>query len=169
MNGQDTQAPREMDIHLGPPSQTELPLLKWAFQDLNMEGLHEFSGTVHLVAPNRLRNDTGQGFSEAVYLDRTSNSLYALPALAPGQEIQLETITPTRIQTRDRNMQTLINSNFDSSKLTLQELAAGGAFVFTGPGRVFAGFSDGPALPVELNVAYQESVHSLFIVSVGQP
>ncbi len=68
-------------------------------------GVHEFSGTVHFVAPNRLRNDTGQRFEEAVYLDYNTNTLYALPALAPGAEISLDTITPKPIYTKDGTFQ----------------------------------------------------------------
>jgi hypothetical protein len=169
LNRQGVQVPREYDIRLGPPSQIELSLLKWSFQDLNLQGLHEFSGTVHLVAPNRLRNDTGQRFSEAVYLDHTSNALYALPALVPDEEIQLDAITPRQIRTQNQAVQALVGTNLDYSKLTLQELALTGALGFAGPGRVFAGFSDGPALPVELNLPHQNSVHSLIVVSVEQP
>ena len=169
MSRQGAQVPREFDFSLGPPSQTELSLLKWSFRDLNMEGLHEFSGTVHLVGPNRLRNDTGQQFSEAIYLDRSANALYALPALAAGQEIQLDTITPTKIRAPDRINPAFVDGNYDYRSLTLRELAVMGAWGFALQGRMFAGFSDGPALPVELNVPHQENVHSLIVVSMGQP
>jgi len=169
MNRQGMQVPREYDVRLGPPSQIELSLLKWSFQDLTLQGMHEFSGTVHMVAPNRLRNDTGQRFSEGVYLDHTSNAVYTLPALAPGEEVQLDSITPTQIRTQDQTVQAVVGANFDYTKLTLPQLALAGALGFAGPGRVFAGFSDGPPLPVELNVSHQKSVHSLIIVSLGQP
>jgi hypothetical protein len=33
-------------------------------------------------------------------------------------------------------------------------------------GKIFAGFSDGPALPVELNLPHQQSIHSLIVVSL---
>ena len=33
---------------------------------------------------------------------------------------------------------------------------------------MFAGFSDGPALPVELNVPHQSGIHSLIIVALEQ-
>ena len=132
-----------------------------------MQGLHEFSGTVHLVASNRLRNDTGQRFSEAVYLDRTSNVVYALPALAPGEEIQLDTITPKPIRTEDLK-QVWMGGDLDDARQTLPELALRGALPFVGAGRVFAGLSDGPALPVELNIPHQQSVHSLVIVALEQ-
>jgi hypothetical protein len=169
MNRQGIQERRTYDIHLGPPSQVELEMLKWSFQDLNLQGLHEFSGTVHFVAPNRLRNDTGQRFEDAVYLDYAANALYVLPALGPGEEIQLDTIKPKRIRAEEGKQQALILSGSDPSKQTLQEAALTAGLPFTGWGRVFAGLSDGPALPVELNVSHQRSVHALIVVALEQP
>jgi len=165
MNRQGVQERHEYDIRLGPPSQVELSLLKWSFHDLDLEGLHEFPGTVHFVAPNRLRNDTGQQFGEAVYLDYAANALYALPALAPGAEIQLDEITPRPIRTP----QAWIRPDLDYSKQTLPELALSGAVPLAGVGRVFTGLSDGPALPVELSVTHQRNVHSLVMVALEQP
>jgi hypothetical protein len=169
MNGQGMRAPREYDIHLGHPSQIELPLLKWSFRDLNFQGLHAFSGTVHMVAPNRLRNDTGQRFSDAAYIDETTNAMYPLSALGPGEEIRLDAITPRQLHSRDQTQQPWDNSNLNFSNLTLQELAAKAALGFPRRGREFAGFSDGPALPVELNVPRQQNIHSLIVVSMDQP
>jgi hypothetical protein len=169
MNRQGIQERRYSDIRLGPPSQVELSMLKWSFHDLNLEGMHEFSGTVRLVAPKRLRNDTGRHFDEAVYLDYGSNALYTLPTLAPGGEISLDTITPKPIYTKDGTFQTWNIPNGDYSKQTLQQAAATVALSFVPAGRVFVGLSDGPGLPVELNVPHQESVHSLIVVAVEQP
>jgi hypothetical protein len=169
INRPGIQGPRRAhDIILGPPSQVELSMLKWSFHDLNLQGLHEFSGTVHFVAPNRLRNDTGQRFVEAVYLDYPANALYALPALATGEEVALETITPRRIYTKDGTLQGVFPSNADPSKQTLQDIAVTTGLPFSSRGRVFAGLSQGPTLPVELNVAHQSSVHSLIIVAMEQ-
>jgi hypothetical protein len=50
----------------------------------------------------------------------------------------------------------------------LQELALRGTLPLFQAGRVFVGISDGPALPVELNVPHQQSVHSLVIVALEQ-
>jgi hypothetical protein len=169
MNRQGMQERRTYEIHLGPPSQVELPMLKWSFQDLNMEGLHEFFGTVHFVAPNRLRNDTGQRFEDAVYLDYPANALYALPALGPGEEIQLDTITPKRIRPENGNQQPVIVPSYDPSKQTVQDAALTGGLPLAGWGQVFAGLSDGPELPVELNVSHQRSVHALIVVALEQP
>jgi hypothetical protein len=168
MNRQRAQERRTYDIRLGPPSQVELPMLKWSFDDLNLEGLHQFSGTVHFVAPNRLRNDTGQRFDEAVYLDYDANAMYALPALRPGEEIQLDAVTPKQIYTKDGTTQTWITPNPDSGKQTLRDLVATIGLPARG-GRMFAGISDGPTLPVELSVSHESSVHSLMIVAVEQP
>jgi hypothetical protein len=169
MNRQGIRERRKYDIRLGPPSQVELPMLKWSFHDLNLEGLQELSGTVHFVAPNRLRNDTGQRFDEAVYLDYSGNSLYSLPPLAPGQEVALDAITPRQIYRKDGTLQTWVSSNPSSGKQTLQDLALTAGLPFSSWGRLFAGLSDGPALRVELNVAHQSNVHSLIIVSLEQP
>jgi hypothetical protein len=168
MNRQATQRRREYDIRLGPPSLVDLSMLKWSFQDLNLQGLREFSGTVHLVAPNRLRNDTGQRFDEAVYLDYSANALYALPAMGPGEEIQLDSITPKPIRTKDGQMQTWIPPN-NLGKQTLQDMALTGSFPLANGRRVFAGLSDGPGLPVELSVPHQTGVHSLIVVALEQP
>lgn len=169
MNRQAAQQRQTYDIRLGPPSEVELSMLKWSFHDLNLEGVNEFSGTIHFVAPNRLRNDTGQRFEEAVYLDYNTNTLYALPALAPGAEISLDAITPKPIYTKDGTLPALNIPNSDSRKQTLQEAASMVAFPFVREGRVFVGLSDGPALPVELNVHHQRSVHSLVVVALEQP
>ncbi len=168
MNRQGIQESRETEIRLGPPREIELSLLKWSFRDLNLEGLREFSGTIHWVAAKRLRNDTGQRFGEVVYLDNPANALYVLPAMAPGEEIQLDAITPKPIRTKDRQL-AATDANFEYSKQTLQELALRGALPFAWKGRIFVGLSDGPALPVELNIPHQESVHSLVVVALEQP
>jgi hypothetical protein len=169
MNRQGIQERRTNDIHLGPPSRVELSMLKWSFQDLKLEGLHEFSGTVHLVAPNRLRNDTGQRFMDAVYVDHAANALYALPALGPGEEIQLDTTTPKRIRPENGNQQPVIVPSYDPSKQTLQDAVLTGGLPVVAWGRMFAGVSDGPALPVEVNVTHQSSAHSLIIVTLEKP
>ncbi len=165
MNRQRPQVPHEYDIRLGPPSQIELTMLKWSFHDLDLLGMHEFAGTVHFIAPNRLRNDTGQQFGEAVYLDYASNALYTLPALVPGEEIQLDAITPRPL----RRPQGWIRPEVDTSAQMLPRLARNGELPFAGARRVFAGLSDAPALPVELNVPHQRSVHSLIVVALDQP
>jgi hypothetical protein len=167
MNGEAHAEPSE-DVDLGPPRQVDLAMLKWSYRDLNLRGLHPFSGTVHFVAPNRLRNDTGQRFDEAIYLDFPTRKVYALPPLSPGAEVQLDSITPTRIgaDEDDRRLRRLQDRDIEPS---LEDLVLSGQLGLTNPQRMFVGLSDGPALPVELSVPHQERAHALVIVSMEQP
>ena len=168
MNRQATQAPHEYEIRLGQSTRVEVPMLKWSFHDLSLRGLREFPGTVHMVMPDRLRNDTGQRIEDAVFLDGASK-VYMLPTLAAGQEVQLDAAASQPLHIPGQNPQPWDDSTFEHSKLTLQDLAVQAALRSTHRGPAFAGFSDGPALLVQLNVPHQESVHSLFVVSLEQP
>ena len=168
MNRQAAQFDQALSIRLGPPREVELPMLKWSFRDLSLEGLHEFPGTVHLVGLKRLRNDTGQQLFECVYLDYDAGQAYPIPALPSGEEIQLDTITPMAIPKNEQGV-LVGNPNLDQTKAPLVSLGLAGSLPVRAEGRVFAGFSDGPALPVELNVPHEKNVHSLIIVALEQP
>lgn len=153
------------DVSFGPPRQLAFPLLKWSFRDLDLAGLHPFPGTVHFVAPNRLRNDTGQKLKEATYVDYDANALYALPDLAPGDEVDLAAMTSKRVHVPGK--QFVVTPPYQA-KPTLDQLATMGAWPFSNRGRIFVGLSDGPALPVSVNVRNVEQVHSLIVVNMGQ-
>jgi hypothetical protein len=163
MNREAPPRSERYDVQLGPPRQLGLSLLKWSFRDMNLEGLHQFPGTVRFVAPGRLRNDTGQHFSEAAYLDYRTNLFYELPALAPGQEVDLGAIKPSSV-TRPNGP---AFSSVLPEKSSLQELANAGWLATGNP--IFVGFSDGPALPVTLDIPHQRQVHSLIVVNMEQP
>jgi len=166
MNRQADRASRVYDIRLGPPRQTDLSLLKWSFHDMDLEGLRKFSGTVHFVSPNRLRNDTGQHFGDAAYLDYSAKVFYPLPALPPGGEIQLDTITPRPMPARSGHP----GLGIAYGNPTLEDLVSVGSLPSASEEEgVFAGFSDGPVLPVELNIPHQQGVHSLILVTLEQP
>jgi hypothetical protein len=167
MNRQAARVAREYDVSLGPPQEVELPMLKWSFRDLDLEGMHQFPGTVHFVSSNRLRNDTGQRLEEPVYLDYPANSLYSLPTMAPGEEIQLDKISPKSI--RRPNERQIWIAPADARNATLEQLALSGELPFAAGEHLFAGFSDGPSLPVDLNVRYQPNVHALIVVILEQP
>jgi hypothetical protein len=169
MNRPIAEARPENSISLGPPRQLELSLLKWSFRDLSLRGLREFPGTVHFVGHNRLRNDTGQTFDESVYRDYTANALYVLPALPPGGEIDLDSLTSKPIRPVEQPPKPWIPPKTDLATARLQDLATTSFFPFGGAGRVFAGLSSGPALPVELSVAHEQNAHSLIVVALEQP
>jgi len=166
MNRQVARSTRTYHIQLGPPRETQLSLLKWSFVDLNLEGLHEFPGTVHFVGPDRLRNDTGVHFAEGVYYDGRANAVYAIPELAAGEEVHLEAIPHKPII---KEGQQVWDPNLDQRTATLETLALRGFLSFAGEQQVFAGFTDGIALPVGLNIQHQENMHSLMIVVLEQP
>jgi hypothetical protein len=167
MNRQAVRAVRPFDVRLGPPRQVELSLLKWSFQDFSLEGTREFPGTVHFVGPHRLRNDTGQNIMRAVYYDFPAGTFCELPALAPGQEVQLDTLTPKLLPGPEQQPWNVPNPGAVSQF----QVAIEGATSLRSEdrGRVFTGLADGPALPVELSVAHAQNVHSLIVVSLGQP
>lgn len=167
MNRQRARVLRAYDVRLGPPRRIELTMLKWSFRDLKLQGLREFPGTVHFVSPDRLRNETGQHFSEAVYVDNNSNLMYSLTTLAPGEEIRLDGLTPTRI--RERNPQTVILQSPERGEPNLQQMVRIGGLPFALRGRMFVGLADRPELPVELSVPHQQTSHALIVVSLEQP
>ena len=159
-HGQEAQ---QREVRLGSPNRIDVSFLKWSYRDFDLHGLRTFPGTVHFVSPNRLRNDTGQRFIEAVYFDNRAYALYALPPLAPGQEIQLDTIKPTRIPLQEEPLAV----DPEGPRQTLREALRIGLLGSPEAERVFAGLSDGPTLPVELNVSHQENLRTLILVDLG--
>jgi hypothetical protein len=82
---------------LGPPQQIEFPMLRWSFQDFQARSFRVFPGTVHWTSPMHLKNDTGQDFREAIYLDFAANQQFLIPHVSAGEEIDLTGIRPSAI------------------------------------------------------------------------
>ena len=167
MNRQAVRALQQFDVQLGPPRQIELSLLKWSFQDFSLEGTREFPGTVHFVGPHRLRNDTGQNIMRAVYYDFPAGTFCELPSFAPGQEVQLDTLTAKSLPGPEQQPWNVLNHGAVGQFQVAIEGAT--SFRLEDRGRVFAGFSDGLGLPVALSVPHSQNIHSLILVSLGQP
>jgi hypothetical protein len=74
-------------IGLGPPQHIELPMLQWSFRDLDFRGIAQFPGSVRRLAPTQLLNQTGQSFSDAIYVDK--DLVYFLGPVAAGATIDL--------------------------------------------------------------------------------
>jgi hypothetical protein len=81
-------------VQLAPPLRIETPMRRWSFRDFYAQGFHEFSGTVHWTSATRLKNDTGLRLQEAIYLDFAAHKSYAIAGMAPGEEVDLASITP---------------------------------------------------------------------------
>lgn len=77
------------NIEMGSPAVVQMPMLRWSYEDLSFQGFHRFSGTVHWTSQTKLKNETGVAFREAMLFDFSANKQYVLPAMAPGQEIDL--------------------------------------------------------------------------------
>jgi hypothetical protein len=75
MNRQAERVHREYEIHLGPPSQVELPMLKWSFHDLNLRGLHEFPGSCTSSRPTTCGTTPGSALRK-LCTSTTSQMLY---------------------------------------------------------------------------------------------
>jgi hypothetical protein len=163
MNRQGPEVGQTYGVRLGPPRQIGLSVLKWSFRDLDLKGLHEFPGTLHFVSPGILRNDTGQHLSEGVYVDYAANLLYPLPSVAPGQKINLDTIPSERIYEKGGKRPASRTGRPGGLEETLREspLATSRRF--------FVGFSDGPALPVSMDLPHDRNVHSLIVVALEKP
>ena len=72
-----------------PEGEIALTMLRWTSQDLYFRGTHSFPGTVHETSVGHLRNDTGQQFFDAVFVDSDQKGLWLLGQVAPGAEIDL--------------------------------------------------------------------------------
>jgi hypothetical protein len=80
------------NIALGARDVLTLSMLRWSFRDFRFFGFREFPGTVHWTSPGHLRNDTGQTFREAIYIDEHANRQTLLPRIAPGEEIDVASL-----------------------------------------------------------------------------
>jgi hypothetical protein len=58
------------DVRLDTGVRVVLPLRPWSYADVELRGVRRLPGTVARLPDGRLRNDTGQGFLQAVYIER---------------------------------------------------------------------------------------------------
>lgn len=136
-----------------PQGEIVLTMPRWTSQDLYFRGTHSFPGTVHETSQGHLRNDTGQQFFDAVFVDSAQKGLWLLGQVAPGAEVDLAQARYLARPQRDEN-------HPDSS--LPRELAGNGSLLARlilermyppQPGepieRRFYGLSAGPAQPVQ--------------------
>lgn len=135
-----------------PQGEIALTMPRWTSQDLYFRGTHSFPGTVHETSSGHLRNDTGQDFFDAVFVDGAQNGLWLLGKVAPGAEIDLAHARYVARPQRDESHPDLLPRELagDSSflaRLILERMHA------PWPGepieRRFYGLSMGAAQPVQ--------------------
>ena len=91
---------RGWDIEFGPPWQTELPFMQWSFRDLEFQTIKRFPGTVVRSSATRLRNETGQEFQQAIYLDK--ENAYFLGFLAKNAEVDFSAAQKSSVKSLSR-------------------------------------------------------------------
>jgi hypothetical protein len=72
-----------------PNAETVILMQRRTSRDLAFVGSTSFPGTVHGTAHGQLRNDTGQRFVDAVFVDSGQNRIWLLGDVASGAEIDL--------------------------------------------------------------------------------
>lgn len=158
------------EVQLGPPLMVAFPMLRWSFHDLNAVGLRDFPGSVRWLAPMRLKNDTGQSFSEAIYFDHKANKKYLLGKVAAGQEIDLASVGSEPIWTKDQDSKPhIIRGMRPEQTFSLAQLPYSGIDTRSAR-RIFAGLNERPGLEASLQglqTARQSA--ALTLVAMGEP
>jgi hypothetical protein len=162
------------DVNFGPPLGIEMPMLRWSLRDVHLKGFREIGGTVRWTSPMHLKNETRRQLRQAIYFDFSENKRYLLPAMAPGEEIDLSGVTQKKIWEKvgDDNRRipwedAKILESREAGPFLLTELPYS-SFVFKAS-QVFVGLSDEPARKARLETggALRESV-ALIVVSMGE-
>jgi hypothetical protein len=145
-----------------PGSEITLHMQRRTSRNLQFAGITSFPGTVHEIAPNLLRNDTGQRFVDAIFVDSEQRRIWFLGEVAPGAEIDLskvryeppglcDTVAFTR-STRGSESQ---SDDFFLSEFACAWLEPSASRI--APKRSFYGLSTGPAESAQpLGVRYQQ-------------
>jgi hypothetical protein len=163
------------NLDVSPPVTATTTMLRWSTADFNFEGFRRLGGTVHWVSANKLRNDTGISFREAVYLDYPQNRRYLIPHMAAGDEIDLTPLGSTqiwknqevaggiaRIENRD------MYSPPQKGSFAIVDFPYAG-FQTGSASHIFAGLSDAPLPAVQLQIpATLRAKVALAIVNVDE-
>jgi hypothetical protein len=149
-------------VHLDSPLQFYFPMLRWSTEDFSVRGFREFAGTVHWTSDMHLKNDTGQNFREAIYMDFKANKKYLISRLASGEEVNLNSINPAvifdpkemvdenNVNSNVRNLAHFMNTErlpFSVSELPYEKLQ------YLKDSQVFAGWTEGQPLNASLDTS----------------
>jgi hypothetical protein len=161
-------------MEMGSPTIVKMPMLRWSLQDLSFQGFHRFPGTVHWTSQTKLKNETGEAFRGAMLFDFSANKQYLLPAIAPGQEIDLAEMKFADIWTHERKPNNQFETFFDFPRtdtippFSVAEVPYSG-FQIPNSGPTFAGLSDEPVPEADLQpAAVHRSATALTLVYLGE-
>jgi hypothetical protein len=79
--------PSAPNIRVDEAQHLTMEMLRLSFRDFAFRSIRQFPGTVH-IEKGRLKNSTGQSFSQAVLVDPRADKFYDLGALPDQAEIQ---------------------------------------------------------------------------------
>jgi hypothetical protein len=143
-------------VHLDMPLQFDFPMLRWSTEDFNVRGFREFPGTVHWTSETHLKNDTGQNFQQAIYMDFKANKQYLIPRMASGEEIDVNSIIPKIIFDSEEAKGTGVDPNIlrylsrERSPFSLTEVPYE-KLQYSKDSQVFAGWAEGQPLNASLD------------------
>ena len=133
-----------------PGSEITLHMQRRTSRNLQFAGISSFPGTVREIVPNHLRNDTGQRFFDAIFVDSGQRRIWLLGEVAPGAEIELSKVRyappglcDTVAFTRSTRGSESSSNDFFLSEFACAWFEPSGARI--APKRSFYGLSTGPA------------------------
>ena len=165
-----------LEVRLGVPYEMEFPMLQWAYKDFLFEEVRKFPGTVHWTSEMHLKNETGQKFKQAIYLDRRSNKQYMIGALGQGQEIDLAQMTPKTIWTKNTGISSMapeegnwMGNGVERAPFAIEEMSHAN-FLPAEVNRIFIGENDAPMTTAKLSASYTaRQTIALTLVNLDQP
>jgi hypothetical protein len=145
-----------------PGSEITLHMQRRTSRNLQFAGMTAFPGTIHETVPNHLRNDTGQRFFDAIFVDSEHRRIWLLGEVEPGAEIDLSKIRyeppalcETVAFTRNTRGFESKSDDFFLSEFACPWLDSRSSNIV--PTRRFYGLSPGPAESAQpLGVRYQQ-------------
>ena len=150
-----------------PGSEITLHMQRRTSRNLQFAGITSFPGTVRDTTPNHLRNDTGQRFVDAVFVDSEQRRIWLLGQVTPGAEIDLSKIRyeppglcDTVAFTRSTRGSESKSDDFFLSEFACAWLDSRASNI--APTRRFYGLSAGPAESAQpLDVRYRQQQYAL--------
>jgi hypothetical protein len=150
-----------------PGGQIAVPMQRRTSRDLQFAGITSFPGAVRETVSNHLRNDTGQRFFDAIFVDSEQRRIWLLGEVTPGAEIDLSKVRyeppglcDTVAFTRSTRGSESKSDDFFLSEFACAWLDSRASNI--APTRRFYGLSTGPAESAQpLNVRYRQQQYAL--------
>jgi hypothetical protein len=150
-----------------PGGQIVVAMQRRTSRDVQFAGITSFPGTVRETVPNHLRNDTGQRFFDAIFVDSEQRRIWLLGEVTPGAEIDLSKVRyeppglcDTVAFTRSTRGSESKSEDFFLSEFACAWLDSRASRI--APKRSFYGLSNGPAESAQaLDVRYRRQQYSL--------